>query len=299
MLGVTAVVVGIGAAVIGGISSHRASEDASQAQSQNLEAQFAYDSEKYAIQSRYRRELLGYKREQENYADKQLDFAYQQIDYAREQYNVGLKNIAEENNFKQEEVYNTKLAAATEYNAQKDTADIMKYGAADALNRTIEETLRTQGANKAELNRQAGKAMGDVQATRSSGIMAGASIDRDKIAVFMEKNRAMSQLDEQTATSIIQASASRDEMVSGYAMKTEEAYRLLTATLRLDAAPTANIPGPQPIFAEKQPIGPVTPLDPKPIKGVIADSGWSSLAAGMGGASAGFNLGTNVYNAVK
>lgn len=291
----TAWVVG-GAAVVGGIASYSAAEDQADATSANIEANFAYDMENYNIQRSFHNELQGFRREQEAFADKQLNFAHEQLDYAREQYAIGLENIAKENNFRQMEVYNTKMAATAEYTAQKDSAEIMQYGAQDAVNTAIDETLRAGGANRRELIRQAGKAAGDVQAARGSGITGGASVEREKIAVFMEKNRAMSQLDDKEATSIIQATAARDEMVSNYNMKVAESYRMLDATLRLEAAPVAAIAGPQPIFTEKQPIGPITPLGPKPIKGVAADSGWSSLSAGLSGATQGYNFGTAITN---
>lgn len=286
MVGVTAVVIGGAAAY----ASYSASEDASDAQAANIEANYAYDMQNYEIQKQYHNELLGFRNQQEDYAKKQLNFAYEQIEYANEQYKVGLENIARENHFKQMEVYNTKLAAKAEFTAQADVGNIMKLGAQDALNNTINESLRAGGANQRELIRQAGKALGDVQVARGSGITGGESVNRDKIAVFMEKNRAMSTLNEKTAASIIEASVAKDQMVNNYNLKTAEAYRLLDATLRLEAAPVANIPGPQPIFAEQQPVGPVTPLSPEPIKGVAADSGWSSLAAGLSGFSSGVNL---------
>ena len=296
MVGVTAVI-GVGLGIAGAVSSYNAAEDAADASSASIEANYAYDMANYDIQAGYHIELLGFQKEQEAYADSQLDFAYQQLNYANEQYQVSLENIASENNFRQQEVYNTKLAAVTEFTAQKDTADIMQQGAQDAVNNTIDETIRSSGANKRELLRQTGKALGDVQAARGSGITGGASVEREKIAVFMEKNRAMSQLKEAEGASIIQATAARDEMVSNYSMKVAESYRMLSATMKLEAAPVAAIAGPQPIFTEKQPLGPITPMNAPPIKGVAADSSWSSLSAGISGGVTGYNLGTSVAGA--
>lgn len=291
--------VAVGVAVVGGYAAYSASEDAADANSANIEANYAYDMENYRIQQQYHREMLGFRDQQIDYAHKQLNFAYEQIEYANEQYKVGLENIARENHYKQMEVHNTKLAAKAEFTAQADVGEIMKQGAQDSMNNAINESLRAGGANQRELIRQTGKALGDVQVARGSGITGGESVNRDKIAVFMEKNRAMSMLSEKTAASIIETSAAKDEMVNNYNLKIAESYRLLDATLRLEAAPVANIPGPQPIFAEQQPVGPVTPLGPEPIKGVAADSGWSSIAAGISGFGTGFSVGSGVAGIIK
>lgn len=292
-------VAGVVVGAAGAYASYSASEDAADATAASIEANYQYDMENYRIQQAYHKELLAFRDEQDAYAQKQLDFAYQQLSYANEQYNIGLRNIAEENNFRQKEVYNTKLAALTEYNAQADVGQIMKQGAEDSMNNAINETLRVQGANQREIARQADKALGTIQATRGAGITGGASVERDKIAMFMEKNRAISMLSDKTAASIIETSAQKTEMVNNYNLKIAEAYRMLDATMRLEAAPVAMIPGPQPIFTEKQPIGPITPLSPEPIKGVAADSGWSSLASGISGFSSGFNVAYNVGTAIK
>lgn len=291
--------VAVGVAAVSGYAAYSASEDAADANSSNIEANYAYDMENYRIQQQYHDELLRFRDTQVAYANKQLNFAYEQIEYANEQYKVGLENIARENHYKQMEVYNTKLAAKAEFTAQADVGEIMKQGAQDAMNNAINESLRAGGANQRELIRQTGKALGDVQVARGSGITGGESVNRDKIAVFMEKNRAMSMLNEKTAASIIETSAAKDEMVNNYNLKVAESYRLLDATLRLEAAPVANIPKPQPIFAERQPVGPVTPLGPTPIKGVAADSGWSSLAAGISGFGTGFSVGSGVAGVIN
>lgn len=295
---VGAVVVGAVVGVAGAVTSYNAAEEQSAAIDQSLSQQYAYDMEKYKIEQSYRREQLSYSRDLDKYGDKQMAFALEQRAYGEEVYDTALGNAKAEQEFRDTEVFNKKMAATVEYNAQADVANVMMQGAVDSLESAIGETLRTGSSKVRELDRQATKAAGSVVAKTKAGITGGASRDRELINVHMERNRAKALLEDEAKTNIIQATNSKNQMVNDYSLKVNESYRNLTAMLELEPQPVAAIQGPAPVFAEKAPIGPVTPIGPEPMEGVNTSGGdWASLSAGLSGASAGFSFGTSIYGA--
>ena len=283
-MGIVAGVVGVASAV----SSYSNGRKANKAAAQNVDAQYKYDLENYRIQQDYRRELVGFKRQQERFAAKQKDFAYEQRAYAEEQYAVSLANIAKEQAFREKEVYNLKMAAKTEHIATGDVAVLMQLGAESSMQNAIAETERTGTANIRDVGRQTQEALGEVNAA-NSGIAGGRSKNRALIDVYMQKNRAEAQLSDKAKANIIAASAAKDEMLSNYSLKVAESYRKLTAVLETQAQPASQIAGPQPIFTEVAPIGPVSPVGAAPIKGVATSNSFSTLASAV-------NTGVNTYS---
>jgi len=271
-----------------GVLGFGASNDAAEAAERNTQAQYDYSMANYQIQLDYYDDLVGFQGQQQAFAGQQLAFAYEQKAYAEEQYSVGLANIATETAFREQEVYNTKLAAKTQFTAEADVAQLMQYGAADAMNNAVGEALRAGSGNVQDISREATKAAGAVRA-KQSGITGGNSQKREMVDVYRQENRARTQIVDATKAQIIEASAARDELVNNYSLKVNESYRNLEAVMRLEAQPVPQTAGPQPIFLGVAPIGPVTPVGAEPIKGAVASSTFSSLSSGL-------NTGMNAYS---
>ena len=259
---------------------------------ENAQLQYDYDMANYAIQSEYHDTLLGFRDEQLSYSSELQGFAYEQLAYSHAVYGVALANRQAEVVFREKEVYNKKLAAKTEFNAQADVAVLMKEGAQDSMINAIGETMRVGSNNLRDLKRKSVKAQGDTLARVGAGITGGASANRQLIAVHMEKNRETAKIREQMSTNIIKTNNAKNTMISNYNLKIGESYRNLTAMLRLEAQPVPNVNPPTPVFTGLQPVAPVAPLEAAPVQGVVGSSY-------LGDTMQGIATGVDIYNTFK
>jgi hypothetical protein len=269
------------AVTVGGavLSSSRASS--------NADAQNAQAAEQYAIDSQYHGMLTAYQGELENFSAHQLAFSQEQQAYANRSYQIAVENRNAEIAYRQEQVDNQKLAAKTEYNAQGHVAKIRQDGAEAQAEAVINDTLRVAGADKRELAVQADKMMGVEVAKRRSGLAQGRSKDRIIADAFVQRNKAMGDLNSKAKASIIQTIQAKDKINNDSNIKLAESYRGLEAIMKLKPAPVAQVAPPQPVFDYVAPLQPLAPLGASPAK----ISGPSFLETGLNAAS-GLNFGS-------
>lgn len=268
------------AVTVGGafLSSRRASK--------NAKAQNAQAAEQHAIDKQYHGMLQGYQGELEQFSAHQLAFAQERQAYANTSYSIAVANRNAEIAYREEQVANKKLAAITEYKAQGHVTKIRQEGAEAQAQAVIDDTLRVAGADKRELTIAADKMMGVEVAKRRSGLAQGRSKDRIIADAFIQRNKALGDLNSKAKVSIIQTIQAKDKINNDSNIKLAESYRGLEAIMKLKAAPVANVPPPQPVFDYVAPLQPLAPLGASP----ASVSGPSFLETGFN-ATAGLDFG--------
>jgi hypothetical protein len=167
--------------------------------------------------------------------------------------------------------------AQTEYNAQGHVTKIRQEGAEAQAQAVIDDTLRVAGSDKRELAVVADKMMGVEVAKRRSGLAQGRSKDRIIVDAFIQRNKALGDLNSKAKASIIQTIQAKDKINNDSNLKLAESYRGLEAIMKLKAAPVANVPPPQPVFDYVAPLQPLAPLGASP----ASVSGPSFLETGL------------------
>lgn len=284
-------VFGISSAVIAGVAVAGAAASAysgykqGKANQANIDAQNRQSQQQHAIDVAYHTQLEGYQRQLEDFANKQQDFAYQRKSYGEYTYQLAIQNRDDQVSFLQEKNYNEKLAAKVEYNAQKDVTKILQLGAEAQANTVIKDTLRANSANTRATNTQSEKMMGTMIAASQSGIAQGRSKERMLIDAFMQRNEAISQLNDKAKVGILAAVNAKDKIVNDSNIQLMESYRGLEAVMRTKPQPVGRVAPPAPVFTEKEPLAPLAPVGAAPIN--VATAGNSALVAGAIGTVAG------------
>ena len=269
------------AITVGGkfLSSRRASS--------NADAQNAQAAEQYAIDKQYHGMLQGYQSELESFSAHQLAFSREQQAYANRSYQIAVENRNAEVAYREEQVRNQKLAAQTEYNAQGHVAKIRQEGAEAQAEAVINDALRVAGADRRELTVQADKMMGVAVAKHRSGLAQGRSKDRIVVDAFIQRNKALGDINSKARASIIQTIQAKDKINNDANIKLAESYRGLEAIMKMKPAPVAQVAPPMPVFDYVAPLQPLAPLGASP----ASVSGPSFLETGLNAAS-GLNFGS-------
>lgn len=226
------------------------------ASEKNAEANYDKAVADYAIRAAYREDLLVF-------ADHELAFAAERQAYSNATYSLAVASRNNEMAFREREVANKKLAATTEYKAQGHVASILMHGAEEQAKAVVNDALRVAGSNKRETVVAANKMMGVNQAKRRSGLAQGRSKDRIIADDYIQRNKALGQINSKAKASIIQTIQAKDKIANDQALKLGEAYRGLQAVMRLEAAPVAYVPPATPVFDY---VRPVAPLDSAPVE---------------------------------
>lgn len=260
------------ASVVGSVYS---SYSSGKAQQESQEANNAYAQAQYQIDVQHNTALNAY-------ADEQQAFAYTQQAYSNSVYAQAVADRAAEVAYRQKQVADTKNAAITDYKAQGHVANIMIGGAENQAKAVTEDVLRATGATKREAVVASNKMMGTAIAIGRSGLAQGRSKDRLVADAYIQRNKQLGQMNNKAKGSILQTIQAKDKVSNDYALKLGESYRGLQATMKLEAAPVANIAPPAPVFTGR---APVQPVGPNPGSGTtISNSSilGNTLASGVG-----------------
>jgi hypothetical protein len=289
-----ATAVGVGVA---GLSMYSSYQSGKYQQSQ-IAAQNDYAARQALIDAQYYNDRLEYSKELEAFSYKKQSFAYQQQAYGYCAWKMQIENAFKQKEYELKQLELQKKAALTDYNAQKDVAELMIMGANESARNAVSETLRVGNENARQANNQLVKGVSKINVALNEGV-AGGRENRMVIEEYMKRNEAVSQIDDKDRRSVIEIAAQRDKVKNDVALKAEEARRKLQSVFAYEVSPMARIAPPAPVFTEIQPLPPVAPAGavPNQVPQISSSGMWANtLSSGISGLYQGYQMGTSFSN---
>ena len=250
-------------------------------------ANYARATEQFEMDTAYVADLNAY-------SAKQLAFSYELEAWGQANYGRALQNAAAEAAYKEKALADKKFGAQVDFMAQKHVSDILQVGATDQASTVIQDVLRVAQANKRGINVGAEKMMGTIVAESMSGIAQGASKDRMIVEAFQMRNKAAGAEASKAKGNIIQVVNQRNKVINDTNLQTAAAWRGLTAIMKLEVAPTAQVMAPRPVSHD---MAPIRGAGAAPIEGgnYVPYSGTAPIADYAGAAASGYAA-YNKYN---